>query len=81
MISGVQVNMQSNVRTCGGQCSLTVREIGIQCSIPEPPTIASQYLPTSSPIPSDSSQSEFDRQEITDHDTSSAYTLGDDLFS
>ena len=59
-------------------CSLAVREIEIQCTIVEPPTIASLYLPTSSSVPSDSSQSEFDQQE-TDHDTS-AYTL-DDSFS
>ena len=77
MIAGIQVNVQSDVHTCGVQCSPTVREIGIRCSIAEPPTIASLYLPTSSPIPSDSSQSKFDQQETTDHDTS-AYTLGDD---
>ena len=78
MIAGVQVNVQSSVHTFGVQCSVTVQEIGIQCSLAEPPT-SSLYLRTSSPIPSDSSQSEFEQQETTDHDTS-AYTLGDDPF-
>ena len=76
MIAGVQVNVQSSVVTFGVQCSPTVQEIGIQCSLTDPPT-SSQYLRSSSPIPSDSSQSEFEQQEATDHDTS-AYTLGDE---
>lgn len=70
MIAGVQVNVQSSVCAFGVQCSPTVREIGIQCSLSDPPA-SSLYLQTSSPIPSESSQ------EATDHDTS-AYTLGDD---
>ena len=79
MIAGVQVNVKPSVRTIGVQCSITLRDIGVQCSLAGSPT-TSLYALTSSPIPSDSSQSEFERQEATDHDTS-AYTLRDDSSS
>ena len=74
--TGIQVNVKPSVCTDGMQCSLSVQEIGIQCSLASPST-SSVYHLSSSPIPSDSSQSKLDQQETTDHDIS-AFTLQDD---
>ena len=80
--------VKPDVHTVGTQCSLSqmhssVQDVGIQCSLPapvRPPT--SVRLPyASSPLPSDTSQSESEISqcdyETPDLDTS-AYTLQDD---
>ena len=84
--------MKSKVHSFAVQCSLlrddiTVKEIGIQCSLPTSLrcSASSGYLQTSSPFPSDSSQSESEmfeseQQETADHD-SSVYILQEDSAS
>ena len=64
--AGVQVKPVAHV---------AVKDIGIQCSLPVGPKLPIFFSPQcSSPVPSDSSQSEH---QLTDHDVS-AYTLQDE---
>ena len=54
---------------------VTVKDIGVQCSLPVGPKLPISFFPQcSSPIPSDSSQSEH---QLTDHDAA-VYTLQDE---
>ena len=89
--TGLQVNLKPEVCTVGVQCSLTpahasVQSVGIQCAVQmapgRPPALVLPY--SSSPLPSDASQSESETSqggyETPDHDTS-AFTLQDDTSS
>lgn len=79
------MNIKPEVRTVGVQCSMTqrpfsIQDVGVQCSLMAPVRPpASVALPyTSSPLPSDTSQSESEMDyETPDLDTS-AYTVQDD---
>jgi len=85
---GLQVNIKPEVRSVGVQCSMTevcftTQDVGVQCSLKapvRPPTsVALPY--TSSPLPSDTSQSESEMDFETPDLETSAYTLQDDTSS
>ena len=83
--TGVQVKPVVKFASVGVQCSLecpqsaiATRDIGVQCMLPVGPKLPINFFQQcSSPIPSDSSQSDF---QVTDHNTS-VFTPHDDLSS
>lgn len=90
--TGLQVNIKPQVCTVGVQCSPTPTQqsVGIQCSLqktcgrPRARPRALVLPRTSSPLPSDTTQSDSEMSEcgyeIPDHDTS-AFSLQDDTSS